>query len=69
MSMTESTSTGISKQKVSVLLVDDQQIVAAAVRMIVEILEPYDSKDRERILSWAGEKLAIAEASLKCHSH
>jgi len=30
-----------------------------AIRLVVEALEPFDSKDRERIIRWASEKLGM----------
>ena len=35
-----------------------------AVRMVIEALEPFENKDRERIIRWAVEKLGMATAAL-----
>jgi len=31
-----------------------------AIRLVIQALEPFDSKDRERIIRWAAEKLGMA---------
>ena len=32
-----------------------------AIRLVVQALEPFDSKDRERIIRWAAEKLGMSQ--------
>lgn len=34
-----------------------------AIRLVIQALEPFDSKDRERIVRWAEEKLGMTSAS------
>lgn len=33
-----------------------------AIRLVIQALEPFDSKDRERIIRWAAEKLGMSAA-------
>lgn len=35
-----------------------------AIRLVIEALEPFDSKDRERIIRWAAEKLGMAATTV-----
>jgi hypothetical protein len=40
-----------------------------AVRILIQALEPFDSKDRERIIRWAAEKLGMTSSTFLPHAH
>jgi len=40
-----------------------------AVRILIQALEPFDSKDRERIIRWAAEKLGMTAPTSLPHAH